>query len=611
LTAKLRTEIKSSVCVVFAVQLCTMPLSQALPQQQELHTPGQEEFNCFSLVDSREWGSVVSLSPATASLLLEPPSAPHPATTCLTRQGAKGGFTYRVRVVGDHQSQSYLIPELHWWEGGAQDLLTEPPSFPYMVYGGRYRVQLTFCPSPTCSPSQSVLSEFLSIQSSVSVCCTKDKPTSQECSMQQEERELPEVQGLRALFNFTFSACSLPQEYDRANLSLYTSTLGAECGEGDSVPIINTSLPLFPLSDGSQHLSLSYLSPELSGDSYYCLRVSLSHLSCRLKQGEAPPSCLLKSPPVWVESKPLVSAFAPFCTSHLSCLWLYISIAGTLTLLVSLSLSLLCLHCCSLRHQRHEHHGKAGLDSVDGHCISDLQLASCSPRSWKELHGDWESSLGVACGESRPRGKILLLYSPDTALFKELCLATKSFLDLACHCDVYDLFDDALFDTIALDPSEWLQEFIHDKDVKVVVISSIGAFRRQKALKGQQPLNLPDNSLLDGLFTSGLRFISNYPGLTSSGRIATARFEMLALTDEEHKLGPPLAGAGVREFLIPTQLHELFCWLHHLQPLDIMGQPWANYQLEMQLLQDALKVVRRDRSVTPNFTNLGNGVTRL
>ena len=66
--------------------------------------------------------------------------------------------------------------------------------------------------------------------------------------------------------------------------------------------------------------------------------------------------------------------------------------------------------------------------------------------SWGSLHKEWES------GEEKARGKILMLYSPDTKLFKELQEALKSFLELACHCDIYDLFDDALFDTIALDP---------------------------------------------------------------------------------------------------------------------------------------------------------------
>ena len=143
--------------------------------------------------------------------------------------------------------------------------------------------------------------------------------------------------------------------------------------------------------------------------------------------------------------------------------------------------------------------------------------------------------------------------------------------------------------------------------------------------------------------------------------MATARYEMLNLTEEAHKLGPPLSGPGIREFLVPTQLHELFCWVHHLKPLDLIGKPWANYHLEMQFLQvsvltnnlnfvvskfflvtanfnmtqrtlkdgikfqDALKLVRRDRSgltssqnnvrvpvpVQQNFKDLGNGVTMI
>ena len=62
---------------------------------------------------------------------------------------------------------------------------------------------------------------------------------------------------------------------------------------------------------------------------------------------------------------------------------------------------------------------------------------------------------------------------------------------------------------------------------------------------------------------------------------------MLNLTEEGHKLEPPVGCHNTREFLIPTQLHELFCWVHQLEPLDLMGKPWSNYHLEMQLLQDA------------------------
>ena len=55
-----------------------------------------------------------------------------------------------------------------------------------------------------------------------------------------------------------------------------------------------------------------------------------------------------------------------------------------------------------------------------------------------ELHKEWES------GEEKPRGKILLLYSPDTKLFRELQEALKSFLDLACHCDILSAITQAL-----------------------------------------------------------------------------------------------------------------------------------------------------------------------
>ena len=47
---------------------------------------------------------------------------------------------------------------------------------------------------------------------------------------------------------------------------------------------------------------------------------------------------------------------------------------------------------------------------------------------------------------------------------------------MACHCDIYDLFDDELFDTIALDPALWLEQFTKDSEVKVIIISSIGKY---------------------------------------------------------------------------------------------------------------------------------------
>ena len=73
-------------------------------------------------------------------------------------------------------------------------------------------------------------------------------------------------------------------------------------------------------------------------------------------------------------------------------------------------------------------------------------------------------------------------------------------------------------------------------------------------------------------------------------------------------LGPRVTG------LVSGDLHTIFLtWF--FQPLDVMGKPWANYHLEMQLLQDALKLARRDRGVVSNYTsgsNIGsNGGTML
>merc|ERR550539_1567655 len=307
---------------------------------------------------------------------------------------------------------------------------------------------------------------------------------------------------------------------------------------------------------------ISYQSPQLEGDRYYCLTVSLSHISCRLQSRETPSFCSLQSESVWVGSPPAMFFILPLCTDHMACAWLYILIGAGSALLLSCLLAVICIRWCD--YCRGKRLDKRDEVDFSGEVNS---LAPLHDRiSWAELHKEWEVR------EDKPRGKILLLFSPDTKLFKELQEAFKSFLDLACHCDIYDLFDDALFDTIALDPSEWLQEFVNDQDVKIVVISSIGAFHRQLALKGSMPLNLPSglsDNILDGLFTSGLRFISNYPSLAASGRVATARYEMLHLTEEAYKLAQPLSSPPVREFLVPTQLHELFCWVHGLQPLDV------------------------------------------
>jgi len=582
-------------CIVW---LLTLGLGVALPPalpQQDINT-----INCFDLVDESQWDLVLGLNLTTASLSVVVSGAGPPVITCLNRQTVR----YLVSVVGDTTSQAYLLSELHTWEGTSGQLVLDPPIFPYLIYGGRYRLQFTHCGTSkdNCTEgrdTKTVFSDFVNIQSSVNSWCSPTQFTGNTSLL---SMDTPAVSGTTTVFHFTYSPCSTVQAYDRANVTLYSAETREQCGEEITA---TKSVEIFTNSAGEA--AIMYNSPELPGDRYYCVSVTLTHISCRLTTLERPTHCWLESDAVWVPATPLIAFILPFCTSHFACAWLYIVLGGTVSLLVSLVLAICCVRCC----ERSSGDSKQ-TDEVDfpGEVISLAPLSD--RRSWAELHKEWESR------EEKARGKILLLYSPDTKLFKELQEAFKSFLDLACHCDIYDLFDDALFDTIALDPSEWLQEFVNDKDVKIVVISSIGAYRRQMALAGEMPLNLPDNSLLDGLFTSGLRFISSYPGLVSSGRVATARYEMLHLTEEGHKLGPPLGCPNTREFLIPTQLHELFCWVHQLKPLDVMGKPWVNYHLEMQLLQDALKLVRRDRTVMnslgggqPNYTDLGNGVTMI
>ena len=64
----------------------------------------------------------------------------------------------------------------------------------------------------------------------------------------------------------------------------------------------------------------------------------------------------------------------------------------------------------------------------------------------------------------------------------------------------------------------------------------------------------PPNTPSIALATSLTPTPSSSPGLATSGRVATARFEMLHLTEESYKLAAPLASPAVREFLVPTQV---------------------------------------------------------
>jgi len=619
----------SSVYVMYGVQvgvqLCILlytniQLSSGLPagkddRKHELAINRQR--NCFSQLGEDDLGGVVEHNASASSISLCTKCAAngfHALVACLGEQERENGFLYKIIVEGDSLSDKYIHPVYHAWEGPASQLLKSPPKFNYIVYGGRYRFEISVCHSSgdisgvdnAEGCGDSVRTGYISLQSDIFPRCIQDLTLpSHPIKKTSIATTPPLVNRMQATFQFSYQPCNNVQAYDTANVSLYESRSEAECGRVESSWSRLVSDGLVSVTgnlDGSTNIT--YTSPHVQGDRYYCLIVELNHVSCLLGSVESPPFCKLLSTPVWIRSEPLLAQILPFCRSHLSCGWVYIVITGSAILIVSLCLAIICVRCCDRKGRKKQSFIHDEIDFSGGEVIN---LTSTLPerRTWQEVHLEWEET-----GE-RSRGKILLLYSPDTKLFKELQEALKSFLEMACHCDIYDLFDDELFDTIALDPALWLEQFTKDSEVKVIIISSIGAYRRQMALQLKMPLNLPENSLLDGLFTSGLKFVSSHPELASSGRVATARYEMLHLTEEGHRLGPPVGGGANNEFLIPTQLHELFCWVHQLQPLDLMGKPWANYHLEHQLLQDALKLVRRDRTLLTTTTTNGNGITQL
>ena len=67
--------------------------------------------------------------------------------------------------------------------------------------------------------------------------------------------------------------------------------------------------------------------------------------------------------------------------------------------------------------------------------LDTLKLTDIRPkRTWLDVHEDFYRE-----PPANP-GKILLLYSPDSKQFKELQVAFRSFLEIACHCVVLGTF---------------------------------------------------------------------------------------------------------------------------------------------------------------------------
>ena len=227
-------------------------------------------------------------------LYVEVVEAGAPVVKCLERQSV----IYLVSVVGDTNTTRYLLADLHQWEGRSSDLASSPPTFPYLIHPGRYRLRLTQCgqAGESCgqqsAATKTVFSDFINIQSSLEAACLEGEDSSSFSA------PTPALSGNVAVFQFSFSPCSRVQHYDTANVSLYSSESRDRCG--DRQPVLSEVVSL--LSDGEEGAELSYQSPQLEGERFYCLAVSLSHISCRLQARESPSFCSLQSESVWVAS---------------------------------------------------------------------------------------------------------------------------------------------------------------------------------------------------------------------------------------------------------------------------------------------------------------------
>ncbi|TRY79228.1 hypothetical protein TCAL_17049 [Tigriopus californicus] len=377
-----------------------------------------------------------------------------------------------------------------------------------------------------------------------------------------------------------------------AVIKVKTSSTG-DCQTNGTV--IHTHRQAFSRSsNGTGDAVVSFELPQdLPKDQFYCLEATLPHHPlCANLTGNQPHICGMHSHIIFLESRSMIAQYIPFCTSHFSCGWLYIAVVGMALFSLSCVLAICCVYpCCCLcccrrrRHKKFPDHHRNETIPFEGLCLHDSSGVSFPPKkTWVELHSEWDRQ------PPKNPGKILLLYSPDTKLFKDLQNSFKSFLEEACHCSVLDLFDEELFQTIAFDPELWLSNLLHDPDFKIVIICSEGAYKRQQALLKGEVLNIPSNTTMDGLFSAGIKFIQDKHAYDYN-RLALARYEMLSLSGPEFRLQEMVPN---REFLVPTQLHELFCWIHGYNPLDLLGKPWDRYHLELQLLQDDLKAVRRD-----------------
>ena len=210
--------------------------------------------NCFRQVDESKWSLVVEHNATTSSLAIVSSGAGPHVITCLNRQPE---HTYRVSVVGDADSQDYVNPWEHTWEGSSASLVARPPVFHYLIFGGRYRVEFAVCElgRPRCDSAEAVSSDYINIQSEMRPGCIEGANNSSRPNTQ-----VPSVEGMSGRFRFSFTPCSDILPYDGANITLYESTTKEECGT-TTTPLLSDMVPVS--EDKDRNALIDFRSPEV------------------------------------------------------------------------------------------------------------------------------------------------------------------------------------------------------------------------------------------------------------------------------------------------------------------------------------------------------------
>jgi len=594
--------------------------------------------NCFHLLDEEGWRKVVEHDRAQAKVIFRASAEPQFAECLLNQEDASLAYQLRLmRTTGTNSEEEQEVMRSTPEKLLREDVVgnaTFLPEFRYLVLRGSYRIMARACQlleenskgiSIACEEEdneddddddkeQRVAESGVIAQLSsnlLSASCLGKGGSNSSSDSQRNGKVLrtwaePETQGT-LVFTFLFESC-MDEEDEEGALPYETASVFVIMKKEDQAPTVcDPNLPdnhvlamvNVPVKSAAGALRVEHAAAGLTTGLTYCAYATLdTHPLCpKLDAGVAsgPDFCAMRSPWASPAAKLPWADWLPYCATHLKCAWVYVTAACSVALALSCALAVCLVHCAKCRCCRKKKSKRrySVEDPVAFDCLTTVDGAArgSSKRTWADVHSQWDTD------PPKGPGKILLLYSPDTKLFRELQESLKSFLEVACHCIVLDLFDEDLFATIAYDPEAWLTNLLDDPDFKVIVIESQGAYKRYQSLAGKEVLNIPEPGALGGLFSAALAFFLRRRERADPSRLALARYETLPLSAGDFSL-PSLApreSALTREFLVPTELHEFFCWVHGHDPLDLLGKPWDRYHLELQLLTDALKRARRER----------------